>query len=184
MRKFHRVGQEYFLNLQQNNLDPEQHNKMDSTKTMVLGIGNEILTDDGIGPHLIKKLPGVLGRTDIRYSVACCGGLDVMEYFQGYKKVIVIDAIRTPDGKPGNVYHFTLSDFRETSNLSNLHDVSFITALHLGNILEMELPSDLHVIAVEIIEDREFSESLTPELERKFPEILNKITELIRTITG
>jgi len=157
---------------------------MESTKTLVLGIGNEILTDDGIGPRLIKKLPGIIGRNDIKYSVACCGGLDVMEYIQGYNKVILIDAIRTPYGEPGSVYHFTLSDFRETSNLSNLHDVSFITALHLGNILEMDLPSDLHIIAVEIIEDREFSENLTPALEKKFTEILNKITELIRTITG
>jgi len=48
----------------------------------------------------------------------------------------------------------------------------------------MDLPSDLHIIAVEIIEDREFSENLTPALEKKFTEILNKITELIRTITG
>ncbi len=155
---------------------------MDNNKILVLGIGNEILTDDGIGPHLINKLPGILERTDIKYSVACCGGLDVMEYFQGYKKVIVIDAIRTPDGKPGNIYHFTHSDFRETSNLSNLHDVNFITALNLGNILEIELPSDIHVIAVEILEDREFSESFTPELERQFPEILNKVTDLIRKI--
>ena len=79
------VRQEYFINLQQNNQKPEQNKKMDNNKILVLGIGNEILTDDGIGPHLIKKLPGILGRTDIKYSVACCGGLDVMEYFQGYK---------------------------------------------------------------------------------------------------
>ena len=155
---------------------------MDNKKILVLGIGNDILTDDGIGPHLLKKLPGLLGRPDIKYSVACCGGLDVMEYFKGYQKVIVIDAIRTPSGKPGNVYHFTHSDFRETSNLSNLHDVSFITAMHLGDTLEIQLPSDIHVIAVEIIEDREFSERLTPELERQFPEILNRVTDIIRNI--
>jgi Ni,Fe-hydrogenase maturation factor len=66
--------------------------------------------------------------------------------------------------------------------LSNLHDVNFITALHLGDILELNIPSDLHIIAVEIIEDREFSEKLTPLLSMRYPEILEEVTALIKKI--
>jgi hydrogenase maturation protease len=151
---------------------------------LILGIGNEILSDDGIGPRLVRHLSRVINRKDFEFTTASCGGLDVMEYIYGYSKVILVDAIHTLDGKPGSVYHFTLSDFRETSNLSNLHDVNFITALHLGNSLKLDLPSDMHFIAVEISDDREFSENLTPELENKYPEILNEVRELIRKIAG
>jgi hypothetical protein len=61
--------------------------------------------------------------------------------------------------------------------------IYFTTALHLGNILELDLPSDLHIIAVEIIEDRELSERLSPALQKMYPEILEKVTFLIRQIT-
>jgi hydrogenase maturation protease len=157
---------------------------MSFKKILILGLGNEILSDDGIGPRLVKDLAEKNNEENIEFITSCCGGLEIMEYIRGYPRVIFIDAIRTLDGKPGNIFHFVPSDFRETSNLSNLHDVNFITALHMGEILELDLPSDLHIIAVEIIEDREFSESLTPTLERIYPEILEKVESWIRQIIG
>jgi hydrogenase maturation protease len=153
-------------------------------RILILGLGNEILSDDGIGPRLVKDLARKIRRKDIEFETASCGGLDIMEYIHGYSKVIFIDAIRTLNGDPGDVFYFNPSDFRETSNLSSLHDVNFITALHLGNILDLDLPSDLHIIAIEIIEDREFSDRLTPALENIYPEILKKVISFIRQITG
>jgi len=118
----------------------------------------------------------------VSFKTACCGGLEIMEYIRDYERAVIIDSIHTRNGKPGNVSFFSASDFRETSNLSNLHDVNFITALHLGDILELNLPSDLNIIAVEITEDREFSEKLTPILEIRYPEILEEVSSLIKRI--
>ena len=56
--------------------------------------------------------------------------------------------------------------------------MSFITALKLGQTLNLGLPNDLHIIAVEIIEDMEFSEELTLQLKERYPEIL----EIVRMI--
>ena len=152
--------------------------------TLILGLGNDILTDDGIGPRLVNDLAQVFHNPSVRFDIAGCGGLEIMEYIKGYKKVIFIDAIRTRNGKPGDVYYFLPSDFRETSHLSNLHDVYFLTALKLGNVLELDLPVDLHFIAVEIVEDMEFSEELTPQLMEKYPvifdEVYKKVSELIK----
>lgn len=156
---------------------------MTNKRILILGLGNEILSDDGIGPRLVKDLARKIRRKDIEFETASCGGLDIMEYIQGYSKVIFIDAIRTLNGNPGDIFYFNPSDFRETSNLSSLHDVNFITALHLGNNLDMDLPSDLTIIAIEIIEDREFSDKLTPALENMYPEILKKVISFIRQIT-
>ena len=154
----------------------------DQKKILILGLGNGVLSDDGIGPRLVKDLAKKNEGKDIEFETSCCGGLEIMEYIRDYERAIIIDAILTKNGKPGNLYYFTPSDFSETSNLSNLHDVNFLTALHLGNILELNLPSDLHIIAVEIIEDREFNEKLTPFLEKRYPEILAELSALIKRI--
>jgi hydrogenase maturation protease len=155
---------------------------MTDKRTLILGVGNEILSDDGIGPRLVKNLAHMFDEPNLHFKTASCGGLEIMESLRSFDKAILIDAIRTRNGKPGNVYYFGPSDFRETSNLSNLHDINFLTALKLGDILKLDMPSDLHIIAVEIIEDLEFSEELTPVLNKMYPEILAKVSALINQI--
>jgi hydrogenase maturation protease len=153
-------------------------------KTLILGLGNEILSDDGIGPRLIRDLSKMLIEPGLHFKASSCGGLEIVEYISDFERVVFIDAIRTRNGNPGDVYYFIPSDFRETSNLSNLHDVNFLTALRLGKFLEMGLPSDLHIIAVEIIEDIIFSEELTPVLNKKYPQILLEVFDILKRITG
>lgn len=152
--------------------------------TIVIGIGNEILTDDGIGPKLCDYLKESIDNNSIIFKKLNVGGLEVLEFIQGYKKVIFIDAIKTVSGQIGDVYLFTPEDFKETLHLSNIHDTSFITALELGKHLDFKIPRDMHIIAVEIKEDMEFSEYFSDELTVKYSEIkkkvLNKTTELIQ----
>jgi hydrogenase maturation protease len=155
---------------------------MTNKKTLILGLGNNILTDDGIGSRLVHDLELMIGDTDINYNSACCGGLEIIEYIKGYELVVFIDAIRTLKGNPGDVYYFIPSDFRETSHLSSLHDVSFLTALKLGDSLKLDLPTDLHIIGIEIIEDMEFSEDFTPPLKERYPGILQEVFELVKQI--
>lgn len=155
---------------------------MTEKNTLILGLGNDILTDDGIGPRLVHDIARRYDYKNVQFNTASCGGLEILEYIQGFEKVVFIDAIRTLNGKPGEVYYFKPSDFRETLNLSNLHDVQFLTALRLGNSLEMNLPSDLHIIAVEIVEDMEFCVEFTLPLREKYPEILQKVNVLLEHI--
>jgi hydrogenase maturation protease len=151
-------------------------------KMLILGLGNDILTDDGIGPRLAHDLAQMIDNPDVNFDTASCGGLEIMEYIKGYDKVIFIDAIRSQDGKPGDVYYFVPSDYRETSNLSSLHDINFLSALELGNSLNMGLPVDLHIIAIEIIEDLEFGEEFTTPLKEKYPEILDDVFALVKQV--
>jgi len=74
-------------------------------KILIIGLGNDILTDDGTGPMLVKYLQEVFSRPDITYNIAACGGLELMEYIRGFDKAIIIDAIRTNKGMPGKVYY-------------------------------------------------------------------------------
>jgi len=142
---------------------------------LILGIGNEILTDDGIGPKLVKDLSKGMLNPGVQWTTACVGGLEIIELIAGYDQVILIDAIKTRGGIPGSVYLFSPHDFRETLHLSNLHDISFLTALKLGEQLGFSLPSDIQIIAIEIIEDEVFSDEFTPPLKKRYPMILKEI---------
>lgn len=149
---------------------------------LILGLGNDILTDDGIGPRLVRDLSIKDKSSKITYDIACSGGLEIMENIKGYSRVIFIDAIRTRNGTPGDVYYFHPSDYKDTSHLSNLHDVYFLTALKLGEILQLDLPTDLHIIAIEIVEDMVFDDEFTPVISGKYPAILEKVSEIVEEI--
>jgi hydrogenase maturation protease len=144
-------------------------------KILILGIGNEILMDDGIGPYLAKKIGEAIPDERIHIESVCLGGLEILEYIKGYTRVYILDAIKTRDGKVGDVFFIKPSDFKETLHLSSLHDVGFLTALEVGHRLNMELPSEIRIAAVEIREDMEFGTQFSPELQGK----IDEITEMV-----
>ena len=49
-----------------------------SRNTLILGVGNEILSDDGIGPRLVKDLASMIDDRDLQFKTASCGGLEIM----------------------------------------------------------------------------------------------------------
>jgi len=148
-------------------------------KTLVLGIGNDILTDDGVGPKLCDFLKDNIPNETVEFEKLNVGGLEVLEFINGYDTVIFIDAIKTLNGRIGDVYLYTPENFKETLHLSNLHDTNFITALELGKSLNFKIPSAMYIIAVEIKEDMVFSEFFTRELTERYDEIKGKVLAMV-----
>ncbi len=108
--------------------------------------------------------------------------MEIVEIIHGYESVIIIDAIKTIDGIPGNIYHFTPDDFRQSMHASNFHDLSFITAMKFGRESGLKLPLQINIIAIEIVEDMVFRNRFSPVIEKAYPEILNKVQKLILNI--
>jgi hydrogenase maturation protease len=154
----------------------------DHGKVLILGIGNDILKDDGIGPKLAEQLRNENFSPEISFDSCSLGGLDVLEIIKDYDSVFILDALKTIDGEPGQVYYFSPEDFRETLHLSNLHDVNFLTALEMAKRINMKTPRFIEIIAVEIIEDLEFGQSLSPELENKYSTIYKEIHEHLKSV--
>lgn len=155
----------------------------DDNNILVFGVGNEILTDDGIGPKLCKHLERELKIPGISYDSVFLGGMELLEYIQGYDKVVFIDAIRTRNGIPGDVYLLNMSNFKETLHLSNVHDVSFLTAMEFGEKIGLKIPKTVHIIAVEIVEDLIFSNDYSPEIEKRYKGIYKEVSEFITKLS-
>ncbi|MGD0712376.1 MAG: hydrogenase maturation protease [Bacteroidales bacterium] len=145
-------------------------------------MGNDILTDDGIGIKITKVLEKKFPFPNIIYDTLSLGGLEIIEYIRDFKMVILIDAIKTLNGIPGTVYQFVPEDFKETSHLSNVHDVSFLTSLKLAKELDIPTPEEVHIIAIEIVEDMVFSNDFTPQVQARYPEILEEVSEIVKEL--
>jgi hydrogenase maturation protease len=148
-------------------------------RTLILGMGNPILSDDAIGIVLTKALHarlGPLAGVDV-IDECCVGGLNLLDLLGGYDRLIALDSIKTIDGVPGTWYAFDATALRETMNLRNVHDANFATALALGRKMGDHLPCDeeCHIVAVEIDDNMTFSEELTPALRAALPQLLDDI---------
>jgi hydrogenase maturation protease len=144
---------------------------------LFLGIGNDILKDDGIGPWICSRLKSELSHVPADFENMNVGGLEVLEAIKDYKSVYIFDAIKTTEGTVGDVFLLSRENFRETCHLSSLHDVGFLTALELGEHLEIPVPEEIRIAAVEIREDLVFGQNFTPELSKKIDEIMSIIRE-------
>ena len=157
-------------------------------RTLLLGMGNPILSDDAIGVRLaadFKAASEPLPELDI-IEECSVGGLNLLEVLRGYQRAIVLDSLQTSKGTPGAWHRFTAEALRETIHLTNIHDANFATALELGRRIGLPLADDaeIHIFAIEIQDNHTFSERMTPALERAYPRlrtaIFKEVRELVR----
>jgi len=151
-------------------------------KTLVLGVGNPILSDDGVGIHVARiirdrRLP------DVDVEELPAGGLELLDCVLGYDAVVIIDAIQTRGGKPGDFYQMEEKDFEKTVHGASPHGVNIATALALGReIVPERMPRRIVFVAVEAADLVNVGETLTPRVQAKLPEIADFVEGRIREL--
>ena len=144
-------------------------------KVLVLGVGNPILSDDGVGIHVARelkkrRLPGV----DVEELAA--SGLELLDVVRGYDKVVIIDAIQTKKGRPGDLHVLEEKDFERSVHGSSPHGINIATALALGRkLVPNEMPREVVFFAVEAEDLINVGERLTPELAKALPRIVEQV---------
>ena len=145
------------------------------TKTLVLGIGNPILQDDGVGIHVINELRPLLKNSKITVDIAYTGGINLLDMIRGFDKVILVDAIKNENCKTGEVKCFTLAEAPAVHS-NNPHDISLSEALHLAKQLgEQHLPKEIVVIGIAVKNTRDFGEHLTSEVAAAVPNAVTMV---------
>lgn len=156
-------------------------------KTLVVGLGNPILGDDGVGWKVAQAVEAQLSNfqhqaADIQIDCVALGGLSLMERMVGYERAIVIDAIGSGQHALGEVYHFDLDDLYDPSagHTTAVHDVSLMTALKMGRSMGAELPKHITVVAVESPYTYDFTEELTPPVQAAVPVAAQTVIDLLQ----
>jgi hydrogenase maturation protease len=140
-------------------------------QTLVLGLGNPILRDDGVGIHVAESLRTILrDEPGITVDEDYWGGLRLMERMIGYDRAIIIDAICTQSVPPGTVMQLGATDI-PTQRSASAHDVNLPTALQLGRQSGAHLPEDddILLIGIEAEDVQTFDEDLSPAVHKAVP---------------
>jgi hydrogenase maturation protease len=160
-----------------------------SMKTILIGLGNPILTDDGVGVKVAYKVEEALQPhipDNLTITEASVGGLRLMEILIGYDRVILVDAIMSRgNSHTGTIHQMSLDDLREispTQHSSSAHDTSLVTALDTAADLGLHVPTEFSIYAVEVENILEFSEEPTAAVAAAIPIVTAAILEEIKTL--
>jgi hydrogenase maturation protease len=128
-------------------------------KTLVLGLGNELISDDGVGLLAARRLKQEYkGQADVIET--SLHGLALLDFFIGYDKAIIIDAIQTGTHNPGEIIELSPSDLDEVLAPSP-HYSGLPEMLVLAKEMDLEFPSEIAIFAIEIVDSSTLGGGLT-----------------------
>lgn len=141
--------------------------------TLILGMGNSILTDDGVGIKIARKLKE--REPELEVIETSEAGIALLDFIVGYDKLIIIDSIKTEKGKPGELYRLGMEALKPAANLSSSHGIDIATAYEIGQGLGYKMPKYISIYAVEVEDNTTFGEECTGEVEGRIPFIAEQI---------
>ena len=147
---------------------------------LILGLGNTIRSDDGIGIMVAQELRKADPPLAAEIKEASVAGLSILDEIDGYDRVILIDSIKTGKDKPGSVYKLKPEDFNTTTQLSNSHGIDFFTAIELGKNFGYNIPKRIDIYAIEIEDNATFNDKCNPKVKLSIPKIVKLITEEVQ----
>lgn len=153
-------------------------------KNLVLGLGNTIVSDDGVGIYAAREVLKKLNSTPLLESIevkeASVGGFDLIDLITGFEKAIIIDAIKTENGIPGTIYELTHDDIKRTTfRLAFIHEIDLPMGLELGKMLKIPMPNEIKIIAIEADDITTFSESMTPKVNAALDGVVKLVFEYL-----
>jgi hydrogenase maturation protease len=142
-------------------------------RTLVIGVGNLLRTDDGVGIQVIRNLNNFVPGVDT--LDAAMGGVEILEAMRGYDQVIIVDAIES-GAEPGTIFRVNLAEGEEPPVISHSHGIDLITTLNLGRQLYgEEMPGKIILFAVEAEDSTTISDEPTPKVRAAIQETIKAI---------
>ncbi len=147
---------------------------MNSEKILVLGVGNILMADEGIGVQIVSEMQTLDLPENVELLDGGTAGLDLIPYMKDKKKIIIIDCIDTDD-PPGTVYRMTPLDLQEinTFTISSMHQIGLAETIQLSRLLGND--AEVVIIGITPKNYKEYSLEISPELKA----IVNKVIEFV-----
>jgi len=158
--------------------------ELKKSRMLVVGLGNPILGDDGVGWKVAEELRINLAP-DSPVDVECLslGGISLMEHLIGYERAILVDAFAL-DGPIGSILVFKLSELPNYSafHTTSAHDTSLQNAIKLGRSMGAQLPEDITVVGIATRHIYDFSEELSPPVAQAVPQAVRIVQDWLKQI--
>ncbi len=138
-------------------------------KTVVIGIGSLLRGDDAVGIRVAEAIEREALPPDVKVETTTAAGLTLLDLMTGYDRALIIDAIQTRHGSPGDVYRLGLDDLPAPLHSFTVHDVSARSALDTGRKMGLPLPGETVIFAIEVSDVTPLRESCTPQVQGAIP---------------
>lgn len=142
-------------------------------KTLVLGLGNELLGDDGVGVLAARELAGQLdGLADV---VECnLHGMALLDVMLGYNQLIIADAIHTGEVPPGTIIELKPSDFKAVP-FPSPHYAGLPDLIVMADQLGLDFPREIVILAVEIADAHTIGKPLSPPIAGALKDLISRV---------
>jgi len=152
-------------------------------KTRIVGLGNSILTDDGVGIYAAREVGRRLAETgiaDVDIVESEVAGFALMELMAGWEKIILLDSIQFEGLEPGTVIRIEPEDLHTSLRIRSVHDIDLPTALELGRRMGLDMPARLTIFGIQAQDALTLGESLTEAAQRGLKEAVELVLQEIR----
>lgn len=168
---------------------------------VILGLGNTILTDDGVGIYVVREIQEKLniyptptipfrqktggqvqrgGTRPITIKEAALGGFNFIDLLTGFDRAVIIDAIHTKNGIPGEFYELDPAALKPSARLSNLHGIDFATACQMARDMKIPFPEEIRIFVMEVEDEFTFGEKCTEKVGAAIPKMAGFIVEKLQ----
>lgn len=147
-------------------------------RTLVLGLGNPILSDDAVGIRIARELRKRVDGVDVEEGAVA--GITILDHIQGYDSLVIVDSIKTGKSPPGHLHVLRPEDLDGVTRPSRSHHgLGLVRTLSIGRRMGYDLPDTIRIYAVEVLRDDEFGENLSPRVEESVPAAVDAIASYL-----
>ena len=154
--------------------------KYNRKKTLIMGIGNLLLGDEGVGIHVIRQLQEDTELTDIEIIDGGTGGIQILDFFIRHDLVILVDAAMDKR-EAGTITRFKPLYSKDYPKTVMVHDIGLkdiLDALHL-----LEKTPEIFLFTISISEVVKIGIGLSPKIRSVVPQVTKKIKTYLESVT-
>lgn len=133
--------------------------------TVVLGLGNPVVSDDRVGLAVAEELKRLLAEDPVENVVvleSTRGGFELIDLLAGHSRAVLVDCLTVPDPTPGRIRRLTLAEASGSLRLVNPHEIGVAEAFELARRLGIPMPQIVDIFGVEGEDTCTLSEEMTP----------------------
>ena len=149
-------------------------------KILVMGVGNVLLKDEGIGVHVVRELMKMELPEDVEVLDGGTAAIDLLHMIEGREKMVVIDAMLSDNEEPGSIFRLTPGDIQPTfRGKTSLHQLGLIEVLEMADMTGHCPDTVIFAVVPESIGT--FGENLTSRIKGRVPRLIELVLEELGT---
>lgn len=152
-------------------------------KILLLGLGNDILTDDAVGLNVVRQLREELAAEaglDVRETMEM--GLALLDVVVGYRAVVIVDSMQTGQAPPGTMHEVDAAGLKQLTGRTP-HFLGVGETLALGRHLGLPMPEEVRIIAVEVADPFTLGTSMTEALQAALPNVRARVRATLEQLS-